>query len=69
MLTDSFFGWEGSPTKIDYRKKVGSLILSSLLEDLVLHLPQRAVVRGTCHPQSGVEFSPNKQFGYFPNGC
>ena len=27
-----FFG-EGSPTKIDYRKK-GSLILSSLLEDL-----------------------------------
>ena len=26
--------WEGSPTKIDYRKKVGTLILSSLLEDL-----------------------------------
>ena len=30
----SFFGWEGSPTKIDYRKK-GTLILTSLLEDLV----------------------------------
>ena len=29
-----FFGWEGSPTKVDYRK-VGTLILSSLLEDLV----------------------------------
>ena len=28
-----FFGWEGSPTKIDYRKKVGTLILTSLLED------------------------------------
>ena len=28
-----FFG-EGSPTKIDYRKKVGTLILTSLLEDL-----------------------------------
>ena len=28
-----FFAWEGSPTKIDYRKK-GTLILSSLLEDL-----------------------------------
>ena len=26
-----FFG-EGSPTKIDYRKKVGTLILTSLLE-------------------------------------
>ena len=30
-----FFGWEGSPTKTDYRKN-GSLILSSLLEDLVV---------------------------------
>ena len=28
-----FFG-EGSPTKIDYRKKKGTLILSSLQEDL-----------------------------------
>ena len=28
------FGWEGSPTKIDYRKE-GALILTSLLEDLV----------------------------------
>ena len=26
---------EGSPTKIDYRNKSGTLILSSLLEDLV----------------------------------
>ena len=34
----SFFGWEGSPTKIDYRKKKvkkGTRILTSLLEDLV----------------------------------
>ena len=29
-----FFGWEGSPTKIDYRKRVGTLVLTSLLEDL-----------------------------------
>ena len=29
------FGWEGFP-KIDYRKTVGTLILTSLLEDLVL---------------------------------
>ena len=28
-----FVGWEGSPTKIDYRKK-GALILTSLLEGL-----------------------------------
>ena len=32
-----FFGWEGSPTKIDYRKK-GALIITSLLEDLVVLL-------------------------------
>ena len=30
-----FLGWEGSPTKIDVQKKVGTLLLSSLLEDLV----------------------------------
>ena len=29
-----FFLVEGSPTEIDYREKVGTLILSSLLEDL-----------------------------------
>ena len=29
-----FFGWEGSPTKIDKTEKVGTLILTSLLEDL-----------------------------------
>ena len=29
-----FFGWEGSATKIDYRKRVITLILTSLLEDL-----------------------------------
>ena len=32
-----FFGWEGSPTKIDYRTK-GTLILTSLLEDLAFVL-------------------------------
>ena len=32
----NFFGWRfGSPTKIGHRKKVGTLILTSLLEDLV----------------------------------
>ena len=31
----AFFGWEGSETKTDYRKKKGTLILTSLLEDLV----------------------------------
>ena len=31
----SFFGWEGSPTKIDVQKNVGTLLLTSLLEDLV----------------------------------
>ena len=36
-----FFSGEGSPTKIDYRKKGGSLVLSSLLEDLAyLHLSE-----------------------------
>ena len=35
-LSHTLFGWEGSPTKIDYRKKRknGTLILTSLLEDL-----------------------------------
>ena len=37
MLSYSFLG-EGSPTKIDYRKK-GTLILTSLLEDLVKRQP------------------------------
>ena len=32
-----FFGWEGSPTKIGYRKK-GALILTSPLEDVVIKL-------------------------------
>ena len=35
------FGWEGFPTKIDYRKKSGTLILTSLLEDLVYPELQR----------------------------
>ena len=33
-LPHSFVGWEGSPTKTDYRKK-GTLVLTALLEDLV----------------------------------
>ena len=34
-----FFGWEGSPIKIDKtNNKVGTLILTSLLEDLVFEL-------------------------------
>ena len=32
-LSQPFFGWKGSPTKIDDREK-RSLILTSLLEDL-----------------------------------
>ena len=35
-----FFG-EGSPTKIDY-KKMGTLILASLLEELVIKGPYQA---------------------------
>ena len=36
-MSSFFFGWEGSPTKIDHRKKKGyHLILTSPLEDLVL---------------------------------
>ena len=34
-LKTVFFGWEGSPTNIDDRRK-GTLILTSLLEDLGL---------------------------------
>ena len=42
-----FFGWEGSPTEIEHRKKqVGTLILSSLPEDLVIE----SVV---CHNHAG----------------
>ena len=33
-LSHPFFGWEGSPTKIDILKTVGTLILASPLEDL-----------------------------------
>ena len=33
LLPSVFFGWEGSPTKIDYRTK-RALIPTSLLEDL-----------------------------------
>ena len=33
-LSHPFLGWEGSHTKIGYRKK-GTLILTFLLEDLV----------------------------------
>ena len=47
-----FFGWEGSSTKIDYSKKVGTLILTSLPEDLVSfsnRLPNRLV--GTNFPE------------------
>ena len=32
-LSHPFFGWEGSPTKIDHRKKGCQLILTCLLED------------------------------------
>ena len=37
-VSHPFFGWEGSPTKIDYRKK-GTLVLTSLLEDLA-YIPE-----------------------------
>ena len=33
----SFLVGRKTPTKMDYRKKVGTLILTSLLEDLVVH--------------------------------
>ena len=34
FFTVSFCGWGVFSTKIDYVKKVGTLVLSSLLEDL-----------------------------------
>ena len=34
-LSLPFFGWEGSPYKNRLERKVGTLILTSLLEDLV----------------------------------
>ena len=43
-----FSGWEGSPTKIDYRKK-GTLILTSLLEDLMRSCGSPPIVRGEFH--------------------
>ena len=56
------FGWEGSPTKIEYsptkieyRKKLIQLILTSLLEDLEVlgRLISEADLHGAfpCHPQ------------------
>ena len=33
-LLSPFFGWEGSPTKINYRKKGTLIVLTSLLENL-----------------------------------
>ena len=39
-LTVSFLG-EGSPTRTGYRERVGTRILTSLLEDLVPDLPWR----------------------------
>ena len=43
-----FFGWEGSPTKIDDNKK-GTLILTSLLEDLdAINHPQRDLTPLAC---------------------
>ena len=48
-----FLGWEGSPTKIDYRKKVGTLIRSSPLENLVFEF----------HLQAGDVLPPKGMFG------
>ena len=61
--TVSFLG--GSPTKIDYRKK-GTLILTSLLEDLDQEL---------AGSQQGMSWEPykpsplNKSLGAFPTPC
>ena len=56
----------GSPTKIDYRKKVGTLILTSVLEDLenvvwisFRRIPKRVIhlKRQATHCSSGSEFT------------
>ena len=52
-----FFGWEGSPNKIDHRrKKVGTLILASLREDLGhgwLIVGDPKMAGGSFRPQAG----------------
>ena len=50
-----FFGWEGSPTKIDYRKK-GTLVLTSLLEDLHLEPNTHSCPEGC--PAGSLFFGP-----------
>ena len=62
-----FFG-EGSPTKIDYRKKVGTLLLTSLLEDLeenASHLTRPAFGTHSPKRRSGAAHSrrPHPQLG------
>ena len=53
-----FFG-EGSPTKIDYRNKSGTLILTSLLEDLVLLNPTQGTLnRHILGPPTRCPFLP-----------
>ena len=59
-LSQPFCGWEGSLTKIDYRK-VGAHILTSLLEDLVaFHAwtvgQQLSLLLGCTHP--GIPWTP-----------
>ena len=49
-LSHPFLG-EGSPARIDYRKK-GTLILTSLLEDLVVKRTKQIVVPCSCECQA-----------------
>ena len=46
FFISNFLGWEGSPTKIDVQKKVGTLILTSLLEDLILFTSPGPILQG-----------------------
>ena len=63
----NFVGWEGSPTQIDYRKK-GTLILTSLLEDLGLCLltGPRAVEQQARQMRTGYHWYGDPRYEFWP---
>ena len=58
-LSAHFPGRVPNPTKIDYRKKVGTMILTSLLEDLVLETVFQPKIR----ERSKVDMIPDRKRG------
>ena len=57
-----FFWGEGSPTKIDYSKS-GTLIVSSLLEDLGDFGPRRTVWKQMAFPQGSLTANDQRSVG------